>query len=143
MNAVTFKSTHRGWQTAFLNGADIGGLGKTTHSLPDQLWYWRAGIHCGYCATRGQAIAAIEAKVPLILEIKAKEAARKAEFNALPDHLKVLKTEMDRAEFERLRVWGRQPFDADAYRLASELASAAYTEFHVAHDRWLCQREAA
>lgn len=118
------------------------GYGPTTRSEPDMAWYWRAGIYYGHCATEAEAIAAINEKLPLVAEIKAKEAARKAEFAALPEHLQKLKIELDEAEFERQRIWGRTPFEEAEYRLASELYWAAYRSFHVAHDQWLCQREA-
>jgi hypothetical protein len=141
--AVTIKGPMSGWQTAHLDGEEIGGLGETSHEAPALRWYWRAGIFYGHCATRDEALAAIDATVPRILEIKTQAEAKQAEFAALPVHLQDLKAAMDAAEFERQRAFGQQPFNPANYGSACALAEEARTAFHVAHNQWLCRRQAA
>jgi hypothetical protein len=141
--AVTIKGPMSGWQTAHLDGEEIGGLGETSHEVPALRWYWRAGIFYGHCTTRDEALAAIDATVPRILEIKAQAAAKQAEFAALPVHLQDLKNAMDAAEFEMTRAIGHQPFDPARVGSARALYSEACTAFHVAHLQWSYSREAA
>ena len=143
MQSITIQKTDSGWSKVYVAGHHLGGFGKTTHKSDAMRWYWSGNGTFDHCATRDEAIDGLRKQVPAFLGLKAAEKAQEAEFAALPADLQVLKTEMDRAEFERQRVWGRNPFNPVDYASASTLAHQAYTAFHVAHDAWQSRRVAA
>jgi hypothetical protein len=131
------------WSKAVHGDLEIGGFGKTRREEPDMRFYWSGTGSFGHCATREEAIAALEALVPVALQYRAADAVRAAEFAALPGDLQELKTKLDAAEFERARMWGRNPFNNADYVAAADAYHAAHVAFHVAHDRWMSRRRAA
>lgn len=131
------------WSTVVCDGIEIGGYGETTRTEAHMRWFWSGQGRFGHCARRDEAIAELVALAPEALDRVAAERARHEAFRDLPDDLQKLKAALDTAEFERARVWGRNPFNAADYTAASGEFSRAYTAFHVAHDRWQCRRRAA
>lgn len=140
---LTTKGPKTGWQKVYAGSMEIGGFGETTRDTPSLRWYWTGQGRYGHCATRDEAIAELAKLVPEAEKSRDADRAARAAFDALPADLQELKAAMDAAEFERQRVWGRQPFNSADYAAAADAYDRAYRAFHVAHDRWMAQREAA
>jgi hypothetical protein len=141
MLTITEKTST--WSTARFGEIEIGGFGPTTRGQAEMRWYWSGQSRYGYCATRDEAVAELVKLIPTAKKSVATDRAAQADFEALPAELQVLKSNLAAAEFERQRVWGRQPFNNADYAAAADEFDRAYRAFHVAHDRWLAQREAA
>lgn len=143
MGRIRIERVRQNWSEVYVGNDRIGGFGRTAREHPDMLWYWTANGTYGYCGARDEAIAGIEGTLPFYDRCKAQEAENQAAYEALPPQLKELKNAMDLAEFERMRVWGLNPFSKADYRSASDRWLAARLAFNKAHDEWLSRREAA
>lgn len=140
---ITITAHSATWSKVHSGVLEIGGFGETTRDEPDMRWHWSGQSTYGYCATRGEAIAALAALVSTAERFRDADAAKQAEFDAMPADLQKLKAAVDRAEIERMRAWGRDPFNETAYRAASDREYRARLVFEAAKEAWASQREAA
>jgi hypothetical protein len=129
---LKFVQHNATWQKALHGDLEIGGLGETTHTMPELRWYWSGQGLRGHCETRDEAVEALVRLIPDAIRFSNADAARRAEIDALPDHIKPLKEAMDRAHFETQRIWGRTPFNSVDYSSASAVWHDTMVAFNAA-----------